>query len=279
MTISVKVNEMTMQHAADIPKLTHAEAGRLAQTEYERVLALLTTLSGKDWDQPTYCTQWNVRQMVAHLAGAVTGSSSFTEFKRQNITNPYVKEYDEPVDGTNKMQLEERANKTPSELVAEFRQNGQIAVNKRQKLPWIVRKIHIPMGSLGFASFEYLMDTIYPRDQWMHRVDISAATGKQMVVTAEHDGRIVALILRDIAKKLKKQLAQRTIALRLVGEAGGDTLFGRQADPDCTIEIDLFDFNLRASGRISAEEVLHRTAVTGDKATADWFLHNIDVPY
>jgi len=267
------------QRVTEIPRLTHAEAGRLAQTEYERVLALLERLEGEDWAQPTYCTAWNVRDMVAHLAGAVTGSTSFAEFRRQNVQNPYVKEFEEPVDGTNKLQIEERAEKTQAELVEEFRQSGQIAVQKRQDLPWLVRKIRLPMGSMGLTSIEYLMDTIYPRDQWMHRYDICAATGREMAVTAAHDGRMVALVLRDIADKLRKELAERNLALRLVGEAGGDYLFGRQAGPDCTIEVDVFTFCLRASGRITVEEASERATVTGDGATAAWFLRNMEVMF
>jgi len=214
---------------------------------------------------------------VAHLAGSVTGSTSFAEFKRQNIQNPYLKE--DPINGVNRLQVEERADKATAELVDEFRQNGQLAVNKRQKLPLPIRKIHLPMGELGLASFEYLMDVIYPRDQWMHRYDICTATGKEMVMTQEHDGRIVALILLDIAKKLKKRLAQRTIVLQLTGAVPLTSQFGRQALPDCTVSIDFFDFNLRASGRISVEEAMSRTAVTGDKNTAIWFLQNLEVSY
>jgi len=279
MNASIDATAMAAQRAAGIPKLTHTEAGHLAQTEYERVLALLETLAGDDWTQPTYCTEWNVRQMVGHLAGSVTESISFAEFRRQTMQNPYLKDFDKMEDAINKLQVEERADKTPAELVAEFRHNGPVALNNRQKLPWLVRKIHLPMGSLGFTSVEYLVDTIYSRDQWMHRYDICAATGKEMVVTPAHDGRIVALVVRDAARKLKSELAQRTIALRLVGAIEATYLLGNKTIPDCTVAMDLFDFNLLASGRITAEETAGRTAVSGDRATANWFLAHIEVPY
>lgn len=278
MAISIGVTAVTMQKVGDIPKLTHKEAGALAQTAYERLLALLESLDGDDWTQPTYCTEWNVRQMAAHLAGSMTGSATFAEFRRQNVEHPYVKEFGSP-DGTNKLQVEERADKSTAELVAEFRQNGQIAVNNRNKLPWLARNIRLPMGPLGFASFEYLMDVIYVRDEWMHRYDICAATGKKMVVTPEHDGRIVALVVQDIARKLKRELGQQSIALILGGEAGGEYLFGDSSSPDCTLEMDVFDFNLRASGRITAGEATGRTAVRGDQALANWFLERMEVPY
>ena len=36
----------------------------------------------------------------------------------------------------------------------------------------------------------YLVDVIYLRDMWMHRVDTSRAVGRPLVLTAEHDGVI-----------------------------------------------------------------------------------------
>lgn len=280
MTSPSAVKSKTRQKAGEILRLSHGEAGKLSQTEYERVLAVLELLEGDDWQQATYCTAWNVREMVAHLAGAVTAGSSFAELLRQGTRNPYLKEFDEAIDGINKLQVEERADKAPAELVAEFRENGQKAVDNRQKVPWPVRKIiHLPMKPLGYKSLEYLMDTINPRDQWMHRYDICAATNKRMVVTDEHDGRIVALVLLDISQKLKKQLTNRDIVLRLTGDLPAEYQFGQKAPVDCEIEMDFYDFNLLASGRIVPEEVIERTAIAGDQATAHWFLSNLEVPY
>ena len=280
MTLPIGLAAVARQHVADIPKLTHAEARALAQREYERVLSLLQMLEGDDWQQPTYCTEWNVREMVAHLAGAVTGWSSFAEFRHQSMQNPYLKEFDEPIDGINKLQVMERADKAPAELVAEFRQNGPKAIENRQKLPWPLRKaVHLPFPPLGRKSLEYLADTIYPRDQWMHRYDICVATGKKMAVTGAHDGRIVALVLRDIADKLKKELDRRNIVVRLTGAHSVEYQFGQKATVDCEVEMDFYDFNLLASGRIAPEEAIERTAIAGDKATALWFLSNLEVPY
>ena len=45
----------------------------------------------------------------------------------------------------------------------------------------------------------YLIDTIYTRDVWMHRVDVCGATGHSLVFDADHDGRIVAAIVSDWA--------------------------------------------------------------------------------
>ncbi len=264
-----------IQNASDIRPVAHAEAGKHSRTEYERVLALLESLEGDDWLQQTYCTEWRVREMASHLAGSMTGSTSLAEFLRQNVTHPYVKEAEKTADGTNRLQVEERASKTTAEIIDEFRQNGPVAIKNRQKLPWLVRHIPIPEAH----NFGYLINIIYPRDEWMHRYDICAATGKKMVITPEHDGRLTDLVMLDIAKKLKRSLVSRTVVVHITGALTGTYQFGNNAEPDCTLSIDLYDLHLRASERISAEEALRRTAVSGDETTAHWFLSNATVLY
>jgi hypothetical protein len=44
-------------------------AMRLAQTEYQRVADAVDALRPEDWTRPTDCTAWDVRQLVAHIAG------------------------------------------------------------------------------------------------------------------------------------------------------------------------------------------------------------------
>ncbi len=209
----------------------------------------------------------------------MTGSTSVREFVRQNITNPYLKDVADPVDAINRLQLAERAGKSNDELVQEFRINGQIAVHNRQKLPWLVRQLRAPMGpALGLTALEYLLDMLYPRDQWMHRYDLCAATGKPMQVLPEHDGRITALVVRDIACKHRKEWGQRSVLLQLAGKLGGEYLFGSAA-PVCTLEIDGYDFHLRASGRLSAEDAFSRARLRGDEATGHWFLRSMQAVY
>ena len=100
-----------------------------------------------------------------YSATSPAGSTSLAEFVRQNVTHPYAREAANSVDGTNRLQIEERASKTTAELITEFHQHGPVAIKNRQKLPWLVRQIPIPAAK----TFGYLMDIIYPRDEWMHR--------------------------------------------------------------------------------------------------------------
>ena len=91
----------------------------------------------------------------------------------------------------------------------------------------------------------YLLDTIYTRDTWMHRVDISRATGRQMVLTQEHDGRIVADIVAEWARR-----HGQPFALVLTGAAGGTFVRGDEGE---ALELDAIEFarvvSLREEGK------------------------------
>jgi uncharacterized protein (TIGR03083 family) len=279
-TISSRIQDMTAQDAIAIPALNHTEAGTLARQEFEHLLGVVEMLDGDDWTQPTYCTAWNVRDMVAHLAGACASFASWDEFKHQMIHNPYAKTEAMQVDGINRLQIEDRAEMSTEELIAELREVGPKAIHTRQRLPWLLRKLVVPMGPpLGTTSVDYLTDVIYTRDWWMHRYDLCAATGQTMVLSDAHDGRMIALIVRDLARKLRKQLDGRTLDLVLTGVGGASYRFGHNNTPDATIEMDIITFGLLTSERISAEDARMRTTITGDHTAANWFFQNAAVPF
>jgi uncharacterized protein (TIGR03083 family) len=279
-TFALSTAEQNVQAALSIPKMSHAEAGKLAKTEYQRLLSLVESLEGKDWEQQTYCTEWRVRELVAHLAGACAAFASWDEFKRQMIQNPYRKDYDMQVDAINKCQVEDRAGRSEQELVAEFREKTPKAIQTRQRLPWLLRHLPVPFGPpLGTKPVQYLTDTIYTRDEWMHRYDICAATGKMMETTPEHDGRLMDLNVLELGQRLKSKIGGRTIDLMLTGDIEGAYRFGGQDEPGAALEIDVYDFNLLASGRITADEAASRVKMSGNRADASWFLSNIEIPY
>lgn len=279
-TLTLSGNQDQFQDALAIPALAHDEAGALSAVEAQRLLALMASLTGDDWLQPTDCSAWRVREIVAHLAGAVAAQASWAEFRRQNMGNPYMSEVEIKIDAINRRQVEDRAGIPPEELVAEYQENAPQALRTRQRLPWLLRQLRLPLGPpLGFTAIGYLMDTIYLRDQWMHRQDIALATGKALVHSAGHDGRIMALVIRDLGRKLQGQLEDRRIRLVLTGAAGGNFSFGKEGEADALIVMDTATFNRLASGRLPLPEAMAQTSIDGDRAAAVWFLEQVDVPY
>lgn len=262
-----------------VPAQTHAEAGHLATVELERLLALIDAIDDDAWHEPTDCTLWDVREMVAHLGGACAGWTNLPEFTRQYVRNPLYRQFDELIDAINNLQVADRADRTPVELIEELLTEGPRAIGVRQRLPWFVRQIRLPLGPLGLAPIGYLIDTIYTRDWWMHRADLCRATHQRMVLTPEHDGRLVALMLRDLARKRARRPQAETIDLELTGDITLAYRFGNKPAPDATVRIDLIEFNRLASGRIPVVKALDMADIGGNTTVGQAFLANCEIPY
>lgn len=256
----------TLEAAARIPPVSRAEARRLAEAELGRLLALVEALGAEDWTQPTACTLWDVRQIVAHQAGAYASFASWREFWRQFGARPRPGQLRE--DLISSIQVADRAARTPAELIAELRAAGRRTIANRQRVPWPLRRARIPHPLVGHFDLGYLFDIIYTRDTWMHRLDICRATGRSMALTGEHDGRIVALVMRDLAHTVAPKLGGQAVAVELAGPAGGAWQIG-PGTPLSTIRMDTLDFNVLASGRFSFEAGRARAVVEGDVALAE----------
>ena len=265
-------------NATAIPALSKAEAKQLAETELQRCIELLEQVSEDDWRQPTDCTGWTVKDMTAHLVGACAGYASWGEFRRQYVNNPYMRKAEPPIDGINRRQVAERTAMSPPALIEKLREVGPQAIRTRQRIPAILRAIRAPMPPLGVVSVRYLLDTIYPRDQWMHRADICRATGQTMRLTSDHDARMVDLVAADISAKIKKQF-KGTIELTLTGTLDLNYVFSTADEPYTHIKIDILEFNRLASGRSAPEEAQQLSQIFGDPALANWFYHNCQVGY
>ncbi|MEW5939290.1 MAG: hypothetical protein AB1750_06500 [Chloroflexota bacterium] len=164
--------------------------------------------------------------------------------------------------------MDERKNMTPAELIAELRRTGATAVHHWAYGFSAIKWIHIPHPVGGFMSVRHLMWVIHSRDTWMHRLDICRATSRPFEQTREHDGRIVELVVWDVAKKLNRRLNGHAVTLILTGVAGGAWRIG-SGHPEAEMEMDALDFNIFASGRFSYEEGMKGARISGDQSLVD----------
>jgi len=226
------------------------EVWQVAAAEYRRMLDMLRTLGDGDWTRPTECTAWDVRAMLGHLVGAAEGFSKPSEMVHQYRLGAQLLKRGEadghsPVDGANAVQVRERAGATTAELIARYEDVIPKVLRWRRRLRWIPVSMQDDGGRF---SFRELYEVILTRDTWMHRVDIARATGRDMVLTPEHDGRIVEDLVLDWAKKHR-----RPFSLVLGGTAGGrfDAGIG---EPH--IAADAIEFARALSGRGAQTEIL-----------------------
>jgi hypothetical protein len=96
-------------------------------------------------------------------------------------------------------------------------------------------------------------------------------------MTAEHDGRIVALIMLDAQKVLADKIPQdRAIVYELTGVAGGAWKMGA-GQTASTIRMDAVDFSIYASGRFTVDEARAKAHISGDVALAESVLRQTQV--
>lgn len=228
--------------------MRHSDWMAVATEEYRRLGALLAELSDEEWRRPTDCSEWNVQQMVAHLVGAAKAGASMRELVHQARLGRRLRPGEPGVDGMNAVQVQELADATPEQLRRDLVTAGARGVRRRRGLPAPLRALPMPFGPpLGTKPLGYLMGRIYTRDAWMHRVDITRATGRPLELTADHDGRIVADVVAEWAHG-----HGQPYRLTLTGPAGGSWSHG---DGD-QLTLDAIEFCRILSGRAEGTGLL-----------------------
>jgi uncharacterized protein (TIGR03083 family) len=234
----------------DIPPLSRSDAMTLAAGELDRFLDLLRSLTPDDWRRPTECAPWDVRAMATHVLGATESHSSLRETIHQ--TRAYRKAKSGPmIDAMTALQVRDRAHLSPDEVVARFERAAPRSVRARRRMPALLRRMRMKVDPPFDADrwrLGYLMDVIYNRDCWMHRVDISRATGRDLVLTADHDERLVADVVSEWARR-----HGRPFTLTLAGPAGGTYVAGEGGEH---IELDAVEFCRILSGRAQSAGLL-----------------------
>lgn len=229
--------------------MTHAGWMTAATEEYRRLIELLGQLGPDEWAAPTDCDGWGVHAMVAHLVGAAASTASVRELVRQARKGRKVAPEADGVDGINEVQVRERADHAPERLLRDLAEVAPHAVRARTRLPRLLRALPMPFGPpLGTKPLGYLMDRIYTRDVWLHRVDLSRATGRDLQLTADHDARLVADVVVEWA-----DLHGQPFELHLTGTAGGRW---RRGSDGPLIEIDAVEFCRTLSGRAAGTGLL-----------------------
>jgi uncharacterized protein (TIGR03083 family) len=230
---------------ADIPALGHDEAQDLFAAEMGRTIELLRSLGDPQWEARTDCPAWDVRDMYLHVLGACESGASIRQLAHQMLgARRHQRREGGPLEASlSWIQVEERRSLSPADLVERLEAVAPRAVRARRRMPAMVRRIR--MGVDGPVvekwSLGYLNDTIYLRDLWMHRVDASRATGTPLALDADHDGRIVADVVAEWARR-----HGRPFELTLTGPAGGRYRSGTGGEP---IEIDAVELCRTLAGR------------------------------
>jgi uncharacterized protein (TIGR03083 family) len=235
----------------DIPKLERREAAVLAAAENERFVDLVRGLTADSWTKPTDCAAWDVRAMASHVLGAMDANSSFPQFIHQLRAGKKAAGDRPDIDGMTEVQVRERAHLDAGQILGQLTVMAPKAARARSRVPALMRRMPMKVEVAKVMEtwrLGFLLDTIFTRDTWMHRVDIARATGADLVLTQEHDGRIVADVVAEWARR-----HGQPFTLHLEGAAGGTFI---QGGGGSEITIDAVEFCRTLSGRATGAGLL-----------------------
>jgi uncharacterized protein (TIGR03083 family) len=237
---------------SNVAPFTRAEAVTLAAAENERALDQLRSLSDADWSKPTDCPAWDVRALAAHVLGGMEAFSRFREFVHQMRAGKRAAGDRPLIDGMTEVQVRERAGLSRDQLLARLADVGPRAARARGRVPGLFRRMPLKQdmhdGTKETWRMGYLLDVVLTRDTWMHRIDISRATGRPLALTSAHDGRIVS----DVVAEWGRRHGQPFV-LHLDGPAGGEYTSGTGGEE---ITIDAIEFCRILSGRATGAGLL-----------------------
>ena len=247
--MSTTPQTLTDRRYARRPQFDRDSAMRLAATEYARVADLLGRLAPDQWSAQTDCPTWDVRAMAGHMLGMAQMVASVPELMRQQLTATRRAKHGGglQIDALTALQVEKNLALTPEEVISEYVRLSPRAVKNRHRASTALRNRTMQEETDGPWTFGYLLDVILTRDPFMHRIDITRATGLPMVATAEHEGAILNDVVHEWAQRHGKPFI-----LELSGPAGGHWQVG---DGE-RIAMDPFEFCRALSGRAPAAGLL-----------------------
>jgi len=246
----------TATDVATIESLSHGEAMRLQAQELECTLASLRSLDDADWSAATDCPAWDVRAMYQHVLGACEAGASMRENVHQlHQGRAYRRQHGGPLEAAlSAVQVRDRADLSPAQIVERLATVAPKTVRGRTRTPALVRnhaKLKVDGPVHETWRLGYLIDTIYLSDLWMHRIDVADALARAVELSADHDGRIVADVVAEWARRHGKPFV-----LELTGPTGGEYSHDADNRDAERLSLDAVEFCRTLAGRRHGDSLL-----------------------
>jgi uncharacterized protein (TIGR03083 family) len=237
---------------ADVKPVRRGEGLLLSRVQYVRFLDVLDTLSPDEWRVPVPdCPGWDVQAVASHVLGGLECVAVPREFVRQVRAGRRLARslgLADPNDGLNEVQVREHASLPGAEVADRIRALVEPALRHRARTPFPLRRAVRPrLDVAGRVPLGWVLDVIYTRDTFLHRVDVCRAVGREVVVD-DVEQRVVADVVAEWAGR-----HGRPVTLRLTGKAGGTYECAGGGDE---VECDAVEFTRLVSGRGEPEGLL-----------------------
>lgn len=215
--------------------MNQTETAEALRIERERLMAYLSELPEAAWDKGSLCKGWRVRDVVAHLVG------NAADIVARNLEGAGSEAF-------NQRQVDERTDKNPAELLAEWTEQGPAFEEGVRILDdnfW--NAPYPPFATVGEALARLV------EDLWVHAHDIRLALGDEIV-----PGPGLDETLEVIARELPERVGRLTPEVGVVDiTAGGfDRSIAIGDGIRLRIDSDPVTLALVGTGRTSLQEAV-----------------------
>jgi uncharacterized protein (TIGR03083 family) len=255
--VNTRMSGVIRPQTARTPLLDRETSAALAAEALARFQRQLDELTPSDAALQTICPGWDVRTMASHVLGMTEMFSSYRQMARQHLPAAKAAKTGEVyIDALNAQQVSHRLDLDLGSIAAGLQRATARNVRWRRRTPTLLRNVKMPPQPVNGSqdapvelwTYGYLFDTVLTRDTWMHRIDVAAATGHRLELSADHDGVLVDQVVADWASR-----HDQPYVLTLTGPAGGRWTRG---EGGATLTLDAIEFCRVLSGRGPADGLL-----------------------
>ncbi len=246
---------------------------------------LCSSLSEADWNTPTDCPGWTVKDNLSHIIGTESVLLGRPAPEHTPADTGHVRN---PIGEANEVQVDYRRSRSPAEVLEEFREvTGERVAQLRS---WgeedFSKESWTPMGQGTIRDFIEIR--IF--DCWVHEQDIRRALdrpGHLEGPVAEHAFERVASAMPYVIGKKVGPPNGTVVVFDVNGPAGGRVAVGIEGgrgmrlddvpgEPTVRVETELEAFNALGCGRWDAARAEGRVKIHGDQELGRSVLENLN---
>lgn len=223
---------------------------------WSTIAADAAELTATDWDRPTGCPGWTVKDQLSHVvwAARIWGGEPAADVEVPERAHVHT-------DMARYMERDVEARRTvaPADVVAEFEAWRARAIESLRShgTDGLDAEFAGPMG-MTMPRRRWLPISVF--DQWVHLNDMRQATGRTPVLSGRAADQALQVVLGALSRA-----AEAPYRLVLTGGRADDLVVG-DGEPVATVTVDAADFFARACGR----DVPRGTVtVEGDRAVGE----------
>lgn len=225
---------------------------------WESIDRLCTTLDTVDWDAPTECPGWSVKDLIAHIAGT---ESHLLKRRPPDHRPPNAGRLPNAIAELNEVQVDYRRPWPADRVLDDFREvtAARLSALRAMGEEEFSHQTPSPIGVVPYRDFMRLR--VF--DCWVHEQDIRRAAGRAAVA----DGHLAQLAVERMGAAMPYVVGKKvappdgtTVVFAVAGGAGGtfpvEMAGGRAhprpaetADPTVRLEMDTEAFICLTCGR------------------------------